>query len=382
MNEEILQELLQRYRLGQCTGEERILVESWYIAHAQALGPATPDSLPAEGQKEAGWVKIRELTGLGYLHRRRPLPRILYWSAAAALLFVLTGGAWLYSRYSRAGTAASLSAKTDVAPGGNKAILTLSNGQTITLTGAQNGQLAAQGKTRITKTADGQLRYDPSGKGGSTMMNTVSTPRGGQYQLVLSDGSRVWLNAASSIHYPVAFSDKERKVVITGEAWFEVTPDKSRPFVVTAGEQTIKVLGTQFDIDSYADEPLNKTTLVEGSVQVSKGTNSVILKPGQQSKTEAGDEKLAVVPGIDIDAELAWKSGDFVFTNEELPSIMRKIARWYDVDIAYEGNPGSLKFGGVVSRSKNLSAVLQIMETTQKVHFKMEKRRLIVITNP
>jgi ferric-dicitrate binding protein FerR (iron transport regulator) len=265
----------------------------------------------------------------------------------------------------------------DISAGGDRAILTLADGRTVALTTATNGLIATQGQTQVTKTADGQLVYQASGLGDGISMNSVTTPRGGQYRVVLSDGSKVLLNAASSIRYPVAFTGKERRVVVTGEAYFEVAPDKSKPFRVEAGGQAIDVLGTSFDVNVYADEPDQRTTLLTGSVKVSSGARQVVLAPGQQARVGEG---ISVDDKADLDEVMAWAHGDFVFNNEDITSIMRKIARWYDVDISYpQGSPGPMPFDGIVSRSRNVSAVLQIMESTGKVHFKIEKRRIMVI---
>ena len=375
MNEQQFQELLERYRLGECNEEEKILLESWYIDHA-AWGQSV--DFPTERQEKASWQNVLERSGLA---RRRQVIRIRYWSAAAAvLLLVGVGGSYYFSRPAP-GPATPLIVKADVRPGSEKAILTLADGKTISLTDVPNGQLAIQGQVTINKTGDGQIEYQGTGQEAVLSMNNVATPRGGQYHLVLADGSKVWLNAASSIQYPVAFSGKERRVVVTGEAYFEVAPDKSKPFRVEAGDQTIDVLGTSFNVNVYADEPVHKTTLLSGSVKVANRQQQLVLTPGEQARSS--DQKaLTRSDKVDLEDVMDWKKGDFVFNNEDLSSIMRKIARWYDVDISYQGSPGPLHFDGIVSRTKNISSVLQIMEATGKIHFQIEKRRLMVIANP
>jgi transmembrane sensor len=374
MNEEQFQDLLKKYGLGECSEEEKALLESWYIDHARRDGSVM---LPSERQVEAGWEKVIELSGLA---RRRPVVSIRRWSVAAAVLLLAGAGGYWYMHSRSSAVAPAVVA--DISAGGDRAILTLADGKTVALTGAANGIIANQGHIQVTKTADGQLVYQASGLGAGedgVSMNSVTTPRGGQYHLILSDGSKVLLNAASSIQYPVAFAGNERRVVVTGEAYFEVAPDKSKPFHVEAGGQTIDVLGTSFDVNVYADEPDQRTTLLTGSVRVSGSGRQVVLAPGEQAVSEAGGS-VTVTNKADLDDVMAWAHGDFVFDNEDITSIMRKIARWYDVDISYpQGSPGPMQFDGIVSRSKNISAVLQIMEATGKVNFKIEKRRVMVI---
>jgi transmembrane sensor len=377
MNEEQFQDLLKKYGLGQCSEEEKALLESWYIDHARRDGGVM---LPSDRQVEEGWDAVRDLTGLA--RRRRVVPFRRWSVAAAVLLLVGAGGYWYMRGRSSAVVPPAVVAVSDIGAGGDRAILTLADGKTISLTGAANGIVANQGHIQVTKTADGQLVYQALGmEAGSSgvSMNSVTTPRGGQYHLVLSDGSKVLLNAASSIQYPVAFAGKERRVVVTGEVYFEVAPDKSRPFRVEAGGQAIDVLGTSFDVNVYADEPDQRTTLLTGSIRVSGSGRQVVLAPGQQAVNGAGGG-VSVTDKADLDDVMAWAHGDFVFNNEDITSIMRKIARWYDVDISYpQGSPGPMQFDGIVSRSKNISAVLQIMEATGKVNFKIEKRRVMVI---
>jgi ferric-dicitrate binding protein FerR (iron transport regulator) len=384
MNEEQFRELLERYRLGLCTEEEKVLLESWYISQA---GKGDPVLMPTEERMTASWQKVLDLSGLS---RRRQTLRIRYWSAAAAVLLVLAGGGYWYSRQSAA-VSPAIAAQQDLPPGSEKAILTLADGKVIALSDAQNGTLATQGNSTVTKTKDGQLVYQAGQKsaagpqtGGlpaTLAMNTVTTPRGGQYHLVLADGSKVWLNAASSISYPAAFTGSERRVSVTGEAYFEVSPDKSKPFKVQAGEELIDVLGTSFNVNVYADEPVHKVTLEAGSVKVNAGQLAFLLRPGEQTRQDA--KSFGKTDKVDMDEALAWKNGDFVFNNEDLSSILRKLSRWYNVDISWQGSPGPMSFDGIISRSKNISAVLQIMESsTKKIHFQIEKRRLMVITNP
>ncbi|WP_288879843.1 FecR family protein [Pedobacter panaciterrae] len=303
--------------------------------------------------------------------------RNLYWrkiAAAAIILITLSAGAFYYSsRMDRK----SDKLVHDIAPGGNKAILTLANGKRISLTDAKNGQLAAQSGVTVTKLADGKIIYalEP-GNAANATLNSIETPRGGQYQLILPDGSKVFLNAASSLIYPASFvALKERRVELKGEAYFEVAKDKSHPFIVKTQNQEIKVLGTHFNINSYADEPMTKTTLVEGSVLVKASGIEQILKPGSQAINGFGGLRIVEA---NMDEVLAWKNGYFMFDSESIESVMRKISRWYNIDVAFKGNVSKDKFGGTVSRFANVSQVLRKLEYTNKVHFIIEEGRITV----
>lgn len=272
----------------------------------------------------------------------------------------------------------------DIPPGTEQAILTLANGKKIVLDAAVNGKIAEQAGISITKTADGQLVYEltesTKENGGSAAddFNTIATPRGGQYQLNLPDGSRVWLNAASSLKYPIRFGEKNRKVELQGEGYFEVSKDPSRPFSVKSGTQELEVLGTHFNINSYSDDPARKTTLMEGSVRISSKLwkQPKVLLPGQQAVASNDGVKVIQVNPEEV---LDWKNGNFVFQDEPLESIMRKVARWYDVEVSYQAAPADLTFTGVVSRAKNISAVLNALDKTGKVHFKVEGKKVTVL---
>ncbi len=266
-----------------------------------------------------------------------------------------------------------------IVPGGNKAVLTLGNGKSIVLDDAKNGVLANQGKTKVVKTGNGRVIYagDAQSTAGSDVLtfNTISTPRGGQYQLELPDGSKVWLNAASSLRYPVHFGPGDRRVELTGEAYFEVAKDKAHPFKVSVNNMEVRVLGTHFNIMAYNDEEATKTTLLEGSVQVTQGANQRIIVPGEQAVVGKGIEVIKV----NAQESIEWKNGKFNFAHEHLPEIMRKIARWYDVDIAYDGKPTGLTFVGTLPRTENITDVLKYLELTGLVHFKITERRVVVM---
>jgi len=255
--------------------------------------------------------------------------------------------------------------------------LTLQDGSKIVLNDVKDGTLAQQGNTKVVKLATGQLVYDKTGTASAKVLyNTMTTPRGGQYKLTLPDGTEVWLNAASSITYPTAFAGNERDVSITGEAYFEVAKDKSKPFHVTSGNQTIEVLGTHFNVMAYADEDAIKTTLLEGSVKITENNEAQILKPGEQATVDKnGGLKISVA---DIDDALAWKNGYFKFNRVNIKYIMRQLARWYDVDLVYEGSVPHDEFVGKIGRGENIEDVLHILELDH-VHFKIEDKKIIVL---
>jgi ferric-dicitrate binding protein FerR (iron transport regulator) len=277
--------------------------------------------------------------------------------------------------------------KNDLLPGTNGAILTLANGKQIVLDSAGNGLLAVQGQSKVVN-KNGEIVYkgenDASGPN-EILYNTMTTPKGRQYQLVLADGSKVWLNAASSIRFPATFSNNERRVEITGEAYFEIAAAYSSntnnkiPFIVSANGTDIKVLGTHFNVNAYNDESAIRTTLLEGSVNVSSANSrqSITIKPGQQSQvTKAGNIK--VMDDVDVDAVMAWKNGYFSFQQADLTTVMRQVSRWYDVDIVYEGTIPNRRFGGEITRNTNASQVLQILEDS-KIHFRIEGKKIVVM---
>lgn len=296
--------------------------------------------------------------------------------AAAAVLFIVSIGALAYTYYAPEKENAraiiqNRPAPQDIAPGRNAAVLTLSDGSTIVLDDAVNGTLAQQGNVKVLK-LNGQVAYKGNGsRAGEVVYNTVTTSRGNQYQLVLADGSSVWLNAASSIRFPIAFTGTARRVEITGEAYFEVAPLYAKgaqkvPFVVSVntasgGGYEVQVLGTHFNINAYDDEPAVRTTLVEGKVRVMQDSRSVLLQPAQQAVSGNGNKALAVQPA-DVDEALAWKMGLFEFHEASLYSVMRQLSRWYDVDVRFSGSVPDKLYNGSIRRQATLSQVLQILK--------------------
>jgi ferric-dicitrate binding protein FerR (iron transport regulator) len=268
----------------------------------------------------------------------------------------------------------------DILPGGNKAVLTLSTRSDINLESVSNGTIVTEGGTKISKLNDGQLVYNIlEEKPTQVLYNTVTTPRGGQYQLLLADGSKVWLNSASSIRFPVSFVRNERRVEVSGEAYFEVAKDPSRPFKVDVdGKNEIEVLGTHFNINSYADEGSIKTTLLEGSVKVTSLTTheSKLITPGQQAQLNTDGQ--ITISKADPDKVMAWKNGYFNVDGADTKTVMQLLSRWYDVDVVYEGAIPQREWGGDIEKNLKLSQMLKILEKNN-LHFRLEGRKLMVL---
>lgn len=301
------------------------------------------------------------------------------WIAVASIMFLVVCSAIIYQlsnndRQKKGNTREQII--TEIKPGSNKASLQLADGSVIMLDSVANGALTNHNTVKVIK-LDGKLTYSgKTEKPNELSYNTVTTPRGGKYQLELSDGSIVWLNAASSLRFPISFTGNERKVEVTGEAYFQVSKNAQKPFkVVVPGKGEIEVLGTQFNVNSYTDEEAVNTTLVEGKVKFSAvNGESKNLKPGQQVSM---NNKLSVKE-VDLDEVIAWKTGWFNFNRSEITVIMRQISRWYDVDVVFEDEPLNKTFSGVVNRNNNLTDVLKVMEKVG-VRFKIEGKKIVVL---
>jgi ferric-dicitrate binding protein FerR (iron transport regulator) len=424
-----LQYLLQQYANNECTGNELLelmqVIEE--VQHDETLHTSllnvwqnisASDALPAI-DKEKIFNNIITASPVPVLPQKRRI-----WLKAAAAAVLIGSAAWIMYAYLHAEkkqvektVVAKNNLKNDVAPGGNRAILTLSNGSTIVLDSAHNGALATQGNTSVSKVSNGQLEYqssipDKSGQAGNRQSaiigsNTLQTPRGGQYQVVLPDGTKVWLNAASSLKYPTAFSERERRVELTGEAYFEVAHltagngFKKVPFIVSVlksgGEKAgeVEVLGTHFNINAYEDENAIQTTLLQGSVKVgsrqwavgsggkaegrgqrAEKEQSVILKPGEQAILSQSSQTIPVQT-VQTDGVIAWKNGLFDFRSAEIHTVMRQLSRWYDIEVTYS-KPVLDKFYAKIPRNTRLSDVLQALMMTGSVHFKIEGKTVTV----
>ncbi|MNJ95652.1 fec operon regulator FecR [compost metagenome] len=364
MTEQEAKALLIKYEKNECTPAERTLVEGWYIQTLDVkelpAGKVDFDALETEM-----WRNI-DIVGVGTSTRHKTIklwPRV---SIAAAVAILALGVAAYFFNAGNSNHQFKIASGSDIAPGRNKATLTLDDGKTILLSDAQKnviidaGRLSYNDGTEITSIP----RTDA----------IVSTPRGGTYQVTLSDGTKVWLNAESSLKFPSSFSGAaQRKVVLKGEAYFEVAKNKKQPFLVTTDRQEVEVLGTHFNINSYSDELSTKTTLLEGAVRV----NQTILTPGHQSVLTNGIIK---VNKVNPDEAIDWKNGEFVCNNEPLSSIMRKISRWYDVEVVYSHPELKNKtFSGSLSRYDHVSGVLNALEQAGTIKFKLEGRQIQVL---
>jgi transmembrane sensor len=375
--------LLEKYKSGALSAEEEAQLDSWYRQESKSKSRRV-DKDAIQRQLDAIW------TGLPV--NKKPGATIYIWIrslVAAMILISFSTGLYFYiNNHNKTDLTYSINyPKQNIVPGRNKAILILSNGSKIDLDAAATGTMVKQAGLTITKTQAGQLSYHVSDANSKKIQeapayNTIETPRGGQYEINLSDGTKVWLNSASSLRYPTRFVSNERRVELTGEGYFEVAHNKISPFKVITGKQEIEVLGTHFNVNAYTDENAVKTTLLEGSVKITvrptdqSKQQSDILKPGQQSSF---NNKGLVIENGDIENAVAWKNGYFNF-NEDIESIMRKLSRWYDIEVVYqiEKDP-DLLFGGKIDRSKSINSVLNIIEATGKFHFKIEGRRVTVM---
>lgn len=307
-----------------------------------------------------------------------------FWLSVAASLLVLVcaGRYFMHTNiHQQVKVAHVAKPAAPILPGTNKAILVLANGGRVDLNQVANGRIPQAGKTFINKVKNGKLIYGKADSNSNEVAyNTIITPKGGQYQVVLSDGTTVWLNAASSLKYPSTFTGAERHVELNGEAYFEVAKNKHFPFTVSAGKVNVRVLGTHFNISAYDDDPFNKTTLLEGSVLLSKDNQQMALIPGQQGIATDNNQQLELKT-VNVEDAVAWKNGYFSFKKDNIQSVMRKIARWYDIDVVYQGTQSSRTLGGTVSRTKNIDEILSYLALTGVAHFKVKERRIIVEGN-
>lgn len=383
-------DLLKRYRLGTCTEEERQLVESWYNQRRNNIyNPLTNEEELLAGERIYGNV----MNVLTYETPKNvvPLwrqPRV-WWVAAGTMLLMATAGYFVMNNKPVATQTAEIPkpvVQPMVVPGGNKAVLTLADGSSIVLDSAANGALTQQGATTIMKKQDGELVYKAESKTGenAVALNTISTPRGGQYQVVLPDGTRVWLNAVTSLRFPASFTGNERRVELTGEAYFEVAKNDRMPFKISLsalpgaqGGTQVEVLGTHFNVKAYNDEAAIKTTLLEGSVKMSNAKGQYLMKPGQQTRV-GKDGKMSLNEDADVDEAVAWKNGRFQFNEADVETVMRDIARWYDVTIEYAGKVPAEKFEGEIPRSSSIAEVFKILELSN-VHCKIEGKKITVL---
>ncbi|MCE7063394.1 FecR family protein [Dyadobacter sp. CY343] len=408
--------LIFKYLNGHITAQEQEELDHWITLSEsnKALFARLTDRSALQSEvnafptadKAKAWERISLETGFDKPEKSKLISG-LFLRYVAAAVFVLVSGISMYLMLMRIDDkdTVAIQQAADVAPGKNKAVLTLADGSEILLDEVSEGEIAMQDNLLITKTDDGQLVYT-TGKNmrkndaRHQTYNVVSTPKGGQFKVVLPDGSKVWLNAASSLKYPTKFGS-ERTVELVGEAYFEVTKSgayqqsgkRNGSFVVLSAGQAVEVLGTRFNVNSYSDEKRITTTLLEGKVKIisnpknSKNSHAaklperaVMLKPGQQAQLsiDRGDE-IEVTNKVDLDQVIAWKNGQFIFKNASLAEIMRQVSRWYDVEVVFEGKTPENKYRGQIARDAPIAQILQILQVSG-VNFKIEGRRIIVKT--
>nr|WP_295872419.1 FecR domain-containing protein [uncultured Chitinophaga sp.] len=335
---------------------------------------------PAEMADEILLKARQQDAQLSMLPPARKPPVIRPWfkyAAAAAIFGLLLAGTWKFATR-RQHKMAPLAAGKPVNPGTAQPLLILGDGSRVSLDSVANGTIAQQGNARIVKLANGQVAYQLTGNDNSHILyNTMQTPHGCMYQLTLPDGSRVWLNAASSIRYPTTFAADRRQVEVTGEAFFDIVKDDRKPFTVTVNQLDIRVLGTAFNVMAYPDETTVRTTLVQGAINVSNGGAGQLLHPGEQATMAAGGGPFRISKP-NLEEILSWKNGEFYFQDTHIETIMREVARWYNVDVSYEGNMNGITLSGIVSRNEPVAQLLKALEMTKMVRFRIDGNRIVV----
>lgn len=373
-------EVEEFWTLLNAAGEEDPL----YEPAMQLFNDAVPQSIGGKDWS-AAWRRIMEQAEQEAPVVRLRSLRYRWWIAAASVLLLLLGGMWVYQQQTPKNdrTPAAVATNDVKAPASIRATLTLSDGSRVYLDAAGSGQLAAENGTQVMKTTDGRIVYQPSGEPGwEVHYHTLTNPRGSQVvDIELGDGSHVWLNAGSSITYPVAFGS-ERRVKMTGEAYFEIQKSTVRnqriPFYVEANGTITEVLGTHFNVNAYEEEQVVRITLLEGAVAVKKGELHVKIVPGEQAI--AGDQRLSKSGNVDMEQVMAWKNGQFVFAGDDIKSVMRQLSRWYDITVRYEGALPEEEFVGIISRSRydNISSILRLLEGTGTFHFDLQGTNVTV----
>jgi hypothetical protein len=349
-----LEELAYKYQIGTITAAEKLLLDEWYGTHDDSFFYHSDERGIVQHRM---WNDIRNA-----ISKKRKLK--LWPKLVAAACIVLVSGVALYFTSKDKVSSETIFTGTlkDINPGSNKAILILSDGKRIDLTTSNGGNIAYQSGTEIKKLNGGTLEYTSSNSGkekAGTGFNTIETPVGGEYKLILPDGSMIWLNSSSSLRYPVSFDNKElREVELKGEAYFEIAKNPSHPFIVRSKTQKITVLGTHFNVNSYDDEPETKTALLEGAISLFNGTISKKLEPGERSVNNGKDIKITKT---NLSQDIAWKNGYFEFQETDLKTVMRQISRWYGLRVSYSGKMPTKRFTGKIDRGLKLSSTLKIL---------------------
>jgi len=396
------QYLVQQYLNDKCTAEE--LAEFWQQINQLEDETVIQTELEAYWQRSAdgnkmpaaGWEQVlQQAYSKAGPHVQEPVviplwrKAVFRWAAAAVVVLSMGVAAyWVLNNNKTVSTPKAVVTTTlqDVpAPQNNRATITLSNGQTVYLDSAGNGVLASEANVKVVKLADGKIIY--KGSAGKNVYNLLRNPKGSKViDMTLSDGSRVWLNAGSSINYPVTFAGKERHVIVQGEVYFEVAHNKAMPFIVTSGAMDVEVLGTHFNVNAYRDEPAVRVTLLEGSVKVRefaminghlKRANETLLKPGEQAVLAADHSPLTIDHSANLQQVMAWKNGLFSFTGADLATVMRQLSRWYNVDVKYEGQIPARKFSGEITRDLTLSQLMNGLQSLG-IKFNIQGRTMIV----
>jgi transmembrane sensor len=385
---EVFKELMDQFVSGEITPEGKgmlltMLDNSQYSEELNAILQENYDAVelpPIDDEATGKFIKeLREKMNVSSKVEKSSVLSLFNWRkiavAASVLLVIGLGTLFLVQKDSQYPMVAASKKANDKEPGKTGAILTLSNGSKIVLDSVGNGLLANQNHTAVSK-KNGGVVYT-AGSDAQAVYNTMSTPRARQYNLELSDGTKVWLNASSSITFPTSFAANERKVTVTGEVYFEVAKDKTRPFRVSVNDMQVNVLGTHFNVNAYDDEATVNTTLLEGSVLITEKGKKVLLKPGQQAEKQKSGA-IAVNDNVNLDQVMGWKNGAFYFENASLQMVLRQLSRWYDVDVVFEKGVDPRTFEGEIQRDLQLSQVLKILEKN-KVHFKIDGKILRVM---
>lgn len=377
---ELSDNIIKKYLDGSCTEEERAMVESWHLKELEASGhlPSEEALLQAHASTRAALTEH-----IAASQQKKPVRRLWPVAAAAvAALLIIYAGVRFYTFMKQDQLVQPATAKDQqpIPAGRDGALLTLADGSKLLLDSVGNGFITTQNGSSVSL-QNGQLQYEKgNGSNEAISFNTISTPRGRQFKVLLPDGSKAWLNAASSLRYPTTFTGSAREVTVTGEVYMEVAKDPSRPFVVNTADNAMKVqvLGTSFNMNVYNNEPVLSTTLLEGSVKLSNGTSSaaIVLQPGQQGQLKSGLPVHAV--NVDVQQVLAWKNGVFNFQDASLEKIMRQLERWYDIEVEYEKDIPNLVFEGEVNRDNSLQEVMKSLEGLG-VKYRLEGRKLVIL---
>ncbi|HEV8081558.1 MAG TPA: FecR family protein [Chitinophagaceae bacterium] len=388
MDKNTFTELLDKYIQGTASTAEKFLLEEYYeqlskpnVAYSQNPEQDAHDEALRKQILDNILFSIKQPAVHSITHKNKKLFFIKVAAAAAVVIFIISGIFFSFSRkqqhIEKVPEVVLKKYDKPILPGGNKALLTLASGLAIVLDSVGNGTIAHQGNSTITKSGGHLLYGSDKNAVAETEYNILTTPKGGQYHLTLADGTEVWLNSSSSIRFPVAFTGSERNIEMTGEAYFEVTKNAYKPFHVKVNDMTLEVLGTHFNIMAYNDEPTINTTLLEGAVKVSDDTRSSLLKPSQQSKFNKLSKDISVV-NTDTTKAVAWKNGMFMFSRDDIKTIMRQVGRWYDVDINYSGRIDSRLYSGSISKYVNAPEVLKILQLGG-IKFKIEGNKITIL---